>query len=368
MPCHYYPPADLDDLEEEAESATPQQQRAALQIIGDIFNGTGLAYALMGGMNFFLRGSGRATQDVDLAVSGTVQLAAILDMLNNDERITRPANRMSWLSGVARIFVRIGTQQVQIDLKWQRAEGHGMPANLATASEGIQIIANQTAVRFLSIGPLVKAKFQSYGRGFEGDFTDLFFVCTHATYGGRVRQIADDIPIGKREALLEETIDNHPNDEDAVRYALKLEETSGSESSGSGKGTKRSPGGGAGGGGGGGGGNGTKTTKTATATSRTTQQSSSTGSRTSTTTGSSTMSTASRTTAGSGVSTRPSATSSSSASLTSGMKRLAVADTKTASPSSRTTQPTSRSSASTATAQSSATKTSRTVVSGKTQR
>ncbi len=86
MPCHFYPPADLDDLEEEAETATPEQQRRGLQVVADIFNAAGLPYALMGGMNFYLRGSGRTTQDVDLAVSGAVQLEAILNLLNNESR------------------------------------------------------------------------------------------------------------------------------------------------------------------------------------------------------------------------------------------------------------------------------------------
>jgi hypothetical protein len=86
MPCQYYPPADLDDLEEEAESATPEQQKIGLQIVGDIFNRNQLVYALMGGMNFYLRGSGRTTQDVDLAVSKLQSLESTLDLLNEDDR------------------------------------------------------------------------------------------------------------------------------------------------------------------------------------------------------------------------------------------------------------------------------------------
>ncbi len=86
MPCQYYPPADLDDLEEEATAATPNQQKEALQIVADIFNAHGLPYGLMGGMNFYLRGSGRTTDDVDLAVTGTQSLQSTLDLLNDDER------------------------------------------------------------------------------------------------------------------------------------------------------------------------------------------------------------------------------------------------------------------------------------------
>lgn len=86
MPCQYYPPADLDDLEEEAAGADPEQQKAALQIVGEIFNSSELTYALMGGMNFYLRGSGRTTQDVDIAVTKSHSLEAILNLLNDDDR------------------------------------------------------------------------------------------------------------------------------------------------------------------------------------------------------------------------------------------------------------------------------------------
>jgi hypothetical protein len=86
MSCQYYPPADLDELEEAATEATPAQQRDALQIVADIFNHHGLPYGLMGGMNFYFRGSGRATDDVDLAVTGSQSLEATLDLLNDDDR------------------------------------------------------------------------------------------------------------------------------------------------------------------------------------------------------------------------------------------------------------------------------------------
>jgi len=86
MPCQYYPPADLDDLEEAATEATPAHQKEALQIMADIFNAHQLPYGVMGGMNFYLRGSGRTTDDVDLAVTGTQSLQATLDLLNEDER------------------------------------------------------------------------------------------------------------------------------------------------------------------------------------------------------------------------------------------------------------------------------------------
>lgn len=84
--CKYYPPEDLDDLEELAESATGPHLEAALQIIAAHFRDAHLAYGVMGGFNFYVRGSGRATQDVDVAVSKNRSLEATLGLLSDDNR------------------------------------------------------------------------------------------------------------------------------------------------------------------------------------------------------------------------------------------------------------------------------------------
>ncbi|KAK4235159.1 hypothetical protein C8A03DRAFT_18062 [Achaetomium macrosporum] len=224
MPCQYYPPADLDELEEAATNATPNHQKEALQIIADIFHHHNLPYGLMGGMNFYFRGSGRSTDDVDLAVTGTQSLEETLDLLNDDERIIRPRNKMSWIGGVARTFVRVGEQAVQIDLKWQKAEGHGMPIDLTEATESFKLIEGyNTGVRFLRIGSLVKAKFQSYGRGKHGDYADLLFVCKHPQYREEVKKVANDIRLDKRELFLAEVLHADPGEGDLIRDALKVD-------------------------------------------------------------------------------------------------------------------------------------------------
>ncbi|KAL2131437.1 hypothetical protein VTI74DRAFT_5106 [Chaetomium olivicolor] len=223
MPCQYYPPADLDELEEAATLATSEQQKEGLQVIGDIFNANKLPYGVMGGTNFYLRGSGRTTDDVDVAVTGTQSLEATLNLLNEEERVTRPRNKMSWLGGVARIFVLVRRQQVQIDLKWQRADGHGMPDDLIASTELLQIIHGGSGVRFFKIRPLVKAKFQSYGRGKPGDYVDLLFVCRHANYSKEVKAIASEVRLDKRELFLQEVLETNPADGDAVRRVLGLE-------------------------------------------------------------------------------------------------------------------------------------------------
>lgn len=122
-----------------------------------------------------------------------------------------------------------------------------MPSNLRAATELIQIRRGCDAVRFLAIGPLVKAKFQSYGRGFPGDYRDLVFVCTHPTYGRELRDFAEEIRSGKRAALLEEVARREPAKVEAVRWALRLDRSPTPEASGSER--PGSSGGGTGGGG-----------------------------------------------------------------------------------------------------------------------
>jgi hypothetical protein len=86
MPCQYYPPADLDELEEAATAATVSQQTEALQIVADIFDHHGLPYGVMGGTNFYFRGSGRTTDFLYLLVTGSQTLHATLALLDHDER------------------------------------------------------------------------------------------------------------------------------------------------------------------------------------------------------------------------------------------------------------------------------------------
>ena len=138
---------------------------------------------------------------------------------------------MAWLGGVARTFVRVGDQQqqVQIDLKWQRAEGHGMPEDLNATTELLQIVeGGRSGIRFMKIGPLVKAKFQSYGRGKPGDYADLLFVCKHPKYRKEVMDVAAQICLDKRELLLREVLEINPGDADTIQHVLGLEDGLGS--------------------------------------------------------------------------------------------------------------------------------------------
>lgn len=130
---------------------------------------------------------------------------------------------MSWLGGVARTFVRVGHQEVQIDLKWQNAEGHGMPQDLNATTELVQIVGGgRSGVRFMKVGPLVEAKFQSYGRGKPGDYADLLFACKHPQYSKEVKALGKQVRQEKKDLFLQEVLDSDPNDADIIRLVLGL--------------------------------------------------------------------------------------------------------------------------------------------------
>ncbi len=110
---------------------------------------------------------------------------------------------------------------MQVDLKWQKAEGHGMPVeDLSTMTEAIQI--NGSDVRFMKIEALVRAKFQSFGRGFAGDYTDLLFACRKEEYGDAIKGVASKIPLGKRKQFCAEVLVENPADAERVRTVLCL--------------------------------------------------------------------------------------------------------------------------------------------------
>ncbi|KAK1767438.1 hypothetical protein QBC33DRAFT_68820 [Phialemonium atrogriseum] len=155
-----YTEDDLDGLEEAAENASPDQQSIGLEFVAGVLEGNSITYGVMGGMNFYLPGSGRATGDVDIAVDNPPRMGDLLTVFDNQERVFRPANRMQWVSGVARIFVSVQSQLVQLDLKPKGAEGHLIPSNIAGSVDRMSFRTTQGPFDcyLLAIGPLVAAK------------------------------------------------------------------------------------------------------------------------------------------------------------------------------------------------------------------
>ena len=82
-----YTVEDLEDLEEASESATPIEQSTALALVANVLEGSSIAYGVIGGMNFYLRGSGRTTGDVDIAVDRRPRMDALLNLFNSQQRL-----------------------------------------------------------------------------------------------------------------------------------------------------------------------------------------------------------------------------------------------------------------------------------------
>ncbi|PNH26968.1 hypothetical protein VD0002_g6671 [Verticillium dahliae] len=76
-----YTEDDLEHLEESAEMARPGHQAQALALVAGVLERNAIAYGVMGGMNFYLRGSGRTTGDVDIAVDLGMLMDAIRESM-----------------------------------------------------------------------------------------------------------------------------------------------------------------------------------------------------------------------------------------------------------------------------------------------
>jgi hypothetical protein len=77
---------ELDDLEMESAGSNVDQQSIALASVASLLERNAIRYGVMGGMNCYLRGSGRETGDVDIAIDFPPRMDVVLDCFNNDEK------------------------------------------------------------------------------------------------------------------------------------------------------------------------------------------------------------------------------------------------------------------------------------------
>ena len=77
---------DLDELEEEARNATRENFTAARDYVLGLLHRNGYQAALLGGYSLALRGSPRATYDIDVAVLGGVTMRHVQNIIQNDPR------------------------------------------------------------------------------------------------------------------------------------------------------------------------------------------------------------------------------------------------------------------------------------------
>lgn len=77
----------LDDLELAAEGSSPETQEAALVLISGLFEQRSIIYGVIGGMNFYIRGSGRTTDDIDIAVDSTPRMDTLLNIFDTSNKL-----------------------------------------------------------------------------------------------------------------------------------------------------------------------------------------------------------------------------------------------------------------------------------------
>ncbi|KAG7120169.1 hypothetical protein HYQ44_004665 [Verticillium longisporum] len=207
-----YTEDDLEHLEESAETARPGHQSQALAFVAGILERNAIAYGVMGGMNFYLRGSGRTTGDVDIAVDNPPRMEALLSIFNSHRR-------------VAQIFVDIRGQLVQLDLKPKGSEGHLIPRDIASSVERMSFTVTQISFQcdMLAIGPLVAAKLKShYNRETQADYQDLVFIVSSSRYAPQVRQASGSYRQEWTDFFLETALQNDARLEQSIRWAFNM--------------------------------------------------------------------------------------------------------------------------------------------------
>lgn len=143
---------------------------------------------------------------------------------------------MQWVSGVARLFIEIQGQMVQVDLLPTGAQGFIKIDNLQSAVEPLRL-SSTTQCMFLRVGPLVTAKIKAhYGREMLKDYQDLRFVCKSTSYAPLVKDAANTFRREWKESFLSQLIQNHPQDEGQVRWALNMDSSPSSDGNDSGGG------------------------------------------------------------------------------------------------------------------------------------
>lgn len=77
----------LDDLELAAEDPSLRSLDQALALISGLFEQHGITYGIIGGMNFYVRGSGRTTEDIDIVVDNIPRMDSLLNIFNGSNEL-----------------------------------------------------------------------------------------------------------------------------------------------------------------------------------------------------------------------------------------------------------------------------------------
>ncbi|KAI9729158.1 MAG: hypothetical protein M1834_007065 [Cirrosporium novae-zelandiae] len=167
-----------------SQNADNRNLISAADYLAQILQTNGVVFAFMGGFAVNLRGSGRTTHDVDIAV-GTTMLE-LRQTFIQQQRVVLPAGPTS---GVLRIFVKTGgpwdgfdipEKTVEIDLILSGALG--FPENFQTDSE---IISTNTVLGIkqypvLTILYMMRSKLNAfYDRQSVNDYEDITWLTAH---------------------------------------------------------------------------------------------------------------------------------------------------------------------------------------------
>lgn len=132
---------------------------------------------------------------------------------------------MQWVSGVARLFVDIQGEMVQVDLLPKGAEGFSISGDLRSAVE-LLTVSSTVQCMFVRIGPVVAAKIKAYYvREALKDYQDLIFACTSDPYAPLVRDAANIFRKEWKETFLDQVIRTNPQLEGRIRWAMNMQPT-----------------------------------------------------------------------------------------------------------------------------------------------
>ncbi|KAI1172926.1 hypothetical protein F4777DRAFT_484793 [Nemania sp. FL0916] len=194
----------LDDLEEEAEDASKEQIYQSIDYLANIFNQKGVGYGLMGGVAMQLYGyEDRETKDSDMTIN--VNSRDLLDKIKDDQAIARPPPLMA-ASGTARLFVKIGDQQVASDVFVQG--GDQSPPVETHQINGYWV---------LNLAPLINSKLR---RAEDKDNEDVLWLIQNK--GSDVNAQADAIDQGRRIEFTKTFIEDDDEEEGEENDNLKL--------------------------------------------------------------------------------------------------------------------------------------------------
>ncbi|KAK4153053.1 hypothetical protein C8A00DRAFT_34235 [Chaetomidium leptoderma] len=224
-PAQWDVDAHLPQLERESLNVKQEHLVLALDYVGALLDAKGYAWAVMGGLAFFMHGNkNRNTRDVDVAIEAKPK--EVIAALKDDRIFTPPLLSMAG-SGCGKFYVVLGfesggdRQIVEVDLIMA---GHlGAPKNLSdvTVTKMAETAAGPRIYKVLSVQQLFRAKLHALNvRDAERDFGDLEWLCF--IHIREIQEVADTMDELERMNFVSKYRKKYPEKGVAVIEALKV--------------------------------------------------------------------------------------------------------------------------------------------------